>query len=96
MIQVGTYLNVADNSGARKVQCIGIYGGFQKRYAKLGSIILVTVKRLRSKRREFVKAKKGLLYKALIIRTKSPTCFNNTLYSFKENAVVILNNKNKY
>ena len=95
MIQRGSFLNVIDNSGARKVQCIGLYNGFKKKFANLGDIILITVKRLRSKRREFVKAKKGQIYKALIVRVKSNTKFKENCFFFKENAVVILNPKNK-
>jgi large subunit ribosomal protein L14 len=95
MIQRGTFLSVIDNSGARKVQCIGLYNGFKKRFANLGDTILITVKRLRAKRREFVKAKKGQIYKALIVRVKNQSNFKGNCFSFKENAVVILNQKNK-
>ncbi|MEY5042168.1 MAG: hypothetical protein RLZZ414_1727 [Bacteroidota bacterium] len=95
MIQIGTFVTVSDNSGARKAQCIGIYQGFQSRYANIGNIILISIKKLRSKRRDVSKVKKGQIYKALIIRTKSPTLSYNEKYSFKENSVVILNQKNK-
>lgn len=95
MIQIGSYLNVADNSGAKKVQCISLLGGFKQRYAVLGSKILVTVKKLRSKRREFVKAKKGSIYNALIVRVKAKFFLKGSYLSFKDNAVVILNQKGK-
>lgn len=95
MVQVGTLLTVTDNSGARKAQCIGIYNGFQRRYAGIGDIILVSIKRLRAKRRDVSKVKKGQIFKALIIRTKSLYLSYNSTYHFNDNAIVLLNQKNK-
>lgn len=97
MIQKGSCLSVIDNSGAKKVYCINVYGGFKKRYATIGDVILVVVKRLRKKRRLFTKVDKGALVKALIVRTKVLTkastsgrkCF------FFENSVVLLTKQNK-
>jgi large subunit ribosomal protein L14 len=71
MIQVGTKLNVIDNSGARKVQCLKIFGGNKRRYAFVGDKILVSVKRLRAKRRAFSRVKKGELHIAIVVRTKT-------------------------
>lgn len=96
MIQVGTYLNVLDNSGARLVFCIKVLSGYQRRYAKIGDIIIVSIKRLRSKRKLFSKVKKGEIYKALILKTRSKKNYkfgDNVL--FLENAVVLLNKQNK-
>jgi len=70
MIQVGTYLNVQDNSGARSVLCIKVLKGYRSRYAFIGDLILVSIKKLRTKRRLLSKVKKGEILKALIIRTK--------------------------
>ena len=95
MVQIGTRLIVSDNSGARKALCIGIYNGFQRSFARIGDIILVTIKRLRAKRRNLSKVKKGQIYKALIIRVKTFIKGYNTIYSFNENAVILLNQKNK-
>ena len=63
MIQVGTTLNVIDNSGAKKVYCIRIIKGSNKRYAYLGDSILVVVKTLRKKRRVLSKVKKGEIHR---------------------------------
>jgi len=95
MIQIGTHVIVSDNSGARKAMCIGLYNGFQSSFAGVGDTILVTVKRLRSKRRNLSKAKKGSIYKALIIRVKVIYKNYNSSYSFNENSIVLLNQKNK-
>jgi large subunit ribosomal protein L14 len=73
MIQQQTLLRVADNSGAKTAKCIKILGGYKKKYAKLGDIIVVTIKKLRNKSKFTAKVKKGEVYKALIIRTKINT-----------------------
>jgi len=96
MIQVGTYLNVADNSGARSVACIKVLKGYKQRYAVLGDLILVSVKSIRTKRRLSSKVKKGELFKALIIKTKlSNNFFFGDSLKFSENSVVLLNKNNK-
>ena len=66
MIQTETMLNIADNSGARKVLCIKVLGGSKKRYARIGDIIKVTVKDAIPRG----KVKKGDVYDALVVRTK--------------------------
>jgi len=58
MIQNGTYLNVQDNSGARSVMCIKVLKGYKSRYAYIGDLILVSIKKLRTKRRSLSKVKK--------------------------------------
>lgn len=96
MIQVGTILNVIDNSGAKKVSCIKISKGYKKRYAKIGDIVVVSVKSIRKKRKRFVKANKGEIYKALVVKTlKFKNSFSNYSIRFFENSVVLLNKKNK-
>jgi len=70
MIQQETILQVADNSGAKTVKCIKVLGGYQKKYATLGDIIVVSIQELRNKSRFTSKVTKGQLYKALVIRTK--------------------------
>ena len=70
MIQQQTILQVADNSGAKTVRCIKILGGYKKKYAKLGDLIIVSVQELRNKSKLTSKVKKGEVYKALVIRTK--------------------------
>ena len=70
MIQQQTILRVCDNSGAKDVKCIKVLGGYQKRFAQVGDIIVVCVLSLRAISKKTSKVKKGCLYKALIIRTK--------------------------
>jgi large subunit ribosomal protein L14 len=66
MIQQETILKVADNSGAKTVKCIKVLGGFKRKFAYLGDIIIVSIKTVKN----FSKVRKGEIYKALIIRTK--------------------------
>ena len=70
MIQQETILQVADNSGAKTVKCIKVLGGYKKKYAKLGDIVVVSIQKLRNKSKFTSKVKKGEIYKALILRTK--------------------------
>lgn len=70
MIRQKTILRVSDNSGAKKVKCIKVLGGFKRQYAKLGDIIVVTIIELRNKSKKTSKVKKKEIYKALIVRTK--------------------------
>jgi large subunit ribosomal protein L14 len=70
MIQQQTILKVADNSGAKTVQCIKVLGGFKKRYARIGDIIVVSVKQLRNKSKKTSKVIKGGVFHALVIKTK--------------------------
>ena len=65
MIQTETILNVADNSGAKKVLCIKVLGGSKKRYATIGDIIVVTVKEAIP----HAKVKKGEVMRAVVVRT---------------------------
>jgi large subunit ribosomal protein L14 len=95
MIQQGSYLEVIDNSGAKKVMCIKIINtGYKQRYARVGSLILISVKSTRSSK--ILKVKKGDMYKALIVRTKAKSF--SKVYNFKqnfENAAVLLNKQYK-
>ena len=90
MIQMQTNLDVADNSGARKVQCIKVLGGSQRRYASVGDIIVVSVKEAIPRGR----AKKGDVRKAVVVRTaKEVRREDGTAIRFDRNAAVILNNQ---
>jgi large subunit ribosomal protein L14 len=96
MIQQQTILKVSDNSGAKTVKCIKVLGGFKKEFAKIGDTIVVSIKNLRAKRRALTKVKKGSVYKALIIRTKTKEKqFNGDNFLFFENSAVILTPKKK-
>lgn len=92
MIQQKTLLKVSDNSGAKTVRCLKILGGFKKKYAKLGDIIVVSIQQLRNKSKKTSKVKKKEIYQALIIRTKTKFRKKNGYEKkFKENAVALLN-----
>ena len=87
MIQTETMLNVADNSGARKVLCIRVLGGTKKRYAGIGDVIVVTVKEAIP----HAKVKKGDVMRAVIVRTaKAMKRMDDTWVKFDENAAVML------
>ena len=90
MIQMQTTLNVADNSGAKRVQCIKVLGGSHRRYAGIGDIIKVSVKDAIPRG----KVKKGEVYNAVVVRTrKGVRRPDGSLVRFDGNAAVLLNNK---
>nr|YP_010516735.1 ribosomal protein L14 [Haslea karadagensis]UXN44278.1 ribosomal protein L14 [Haslea karadagensis]UXN44359.1 ribosomal protein L14 [Haslea karadagensis] len=97
MIQQQTILKAADNSGAKIVQCIKVLGGYKKKYAKLGDIIVVSVKQLRNRSKLTSKVKKGEVHKALVIRTNTKQQKKDGSYNFfnkkLSNAVVLINKK---
>ena len=87
MIQMQTNLGVADNSGARMVQCIKVLGGTRRRFASLGDLIVISVKEAIPKGR----VKKGEVHKAVIVRTvKSVGRSDGTSIRFDRNAVVLI------
>jgi large subunit ribosomal protein L14 len=88
MIQVQSMLEVADNSGARKVQCIKVLGGSKRRYAGIGDVIKITIKEAIPNSR----VKKGELFNALVVRTrKGVRRSDGSLIRFDRNAAVLLN-----
>ena len=88
MIQTQSYLEVADNSGARRVMCIKVLGGSKRRYARVGDLIKVTVKEAIPRG----KVKKGQVITAVVVRTKKGVRRpNGSLIKFDENAAVLLN-----
>jgi large subunit ribosomal protein L14 len=88
MIQMQTQLDVADNSGARKVQCIKVLGGSHRRYATVGDIIKVSVKEAIPR----AKVKKGDVLNAVVVRTrKGIRRPDGSLIRFDSNAAVMLN-----
>lgn len=88
MIQAQSYLDVADNSGARRVMCIKVLGGSHRRYAAVGDIIKVTVKEAIPRG----KVKKGQVMKAVVVRTKKGVRRQDgSLIKFDDNAAVLLN-----
>ena len=88
MIQTESYLDVADNSGARKVMCIKVLGGSHRRYASVGDIIKVTVKEAIPRG----KVKKGQVMSAVIVRTrKGIRRKDGSLIKFDDTAAALLN-----
>ena len=92
MIQMQTKLDVADNSGARKVQCLKVLGGSKRRYASIGDTIVVSVKETRSDSN----IKKGEVRRAVVVRTSKEVARpDGTYIRFDDNAAVIINNNNE-
>ncbi|WP_022670806.1 50S ribosomal protein L14 [Hippea alviniae] len=90
MIQPYSMLKVADNSGAKKIMCIKVLGGTRKRYARVGDIIVASVKEADPNGR----VKKGDVVKAVVVRTKKEFRRpDGTYIKFDENAAVLINNQ---
>ena len=90
MIQMQSSLEVADNSGAKRVECIKVLGGSHKRYAGIGDIIKVTIKEAAPRG----KVKKGDVLNAVVVRTaKGVRRQDGSLIRFDRNAAVLLNSK---
>ena len=88
MIQVQTELMVADNTGAKKIECIKVLGGSKRRYASIGDTIVVAVKEAIPKG----KVKKGTVHKAVIVRTrKELKRVDGSTIKFDSNAAVLIN-----
>lgn len=88
MIQAESYLDVADNSGARRVMCIKVLGGSKRRYARVGDVIKVTVKEAIPRG----KVKKGQVLNAVVVRTKKGVRRQDgSIIRFDDNAAVLLN-----
>jgi len=88
MIQAQTYLDIADNSGARRVMCIKVLGGSKRRYASVGDIIKVTVKEAIPRGR----VRKGQVLDAVVVRTKKGVRRpDGSIIRFDGNAAVLLN-----
>ncbi len=92
MIQMQTELDVADNSGAKRIECIKVLGGSKRRYAGVGDIIKITVKEAIPRGR----VKKGEVYFAVVVRTKTGVRrLDGSLIRFDSNAAVLLNAKHE-
>jgi large subunit ribosomal protein L14 len=88
MIQMRTMLEVADNSGAKKLQCIQVPGGTKARYARVGDVIVCSVKAAMPQ----AQIKKGDVVKAVIVRTRQDTSRpDGSIIRFDDNAAVIIN-----
>jgi large subunit ribosomal protein L14 len=90
MIQMQSVLEVADNSGARRLKCIKVLGGSKRRYANIGDIIKVSIKEAIPRS----KVKKGEVYSAVVVRTcKGVRRNDGSVIRFDSNAAVLLNNQ---
>ena len=90
MIQMQTNLDVADNSGARRVMCIKVLGGSKRKYASVGDIIVVSIKEAIPRGR----VKKGDVMKAVVVRTaKDIKRADGSVIRFDSNAAVLINNQ---
>ena len=88
MVQVQTMLNVADNSGAKKVMCVRVLGGTRRRYARVGDLIVVTIKSAIPNSQ----IKKGSVVRAVVVRTKKEYGRKDgTFIRFSDNAAVLVN-----
>jgi len=91
MIQVETNLEVADNSGARRVQCIKVIGGSKRKFASVGDVIVVSIKEAAPR----AKVKKGDVHRAVIVRTaKDINRPDGSTIRFDGNAAVLINKNN--
>ena len=90
MIQIQTELNVADNTGAKRVECIKVLGGSKRRYASVGDIIVISVKDAIPKG----KVKKGAVHKAVVVRTRKEI-YRDDGSQFDTNAVVLTDDKSE-
>jgi len=92
MIQTQTILNVADNSGVKKVLCIKVLGGSKKRYAYIGDIVICSVKETIATS----KITKGAIVKAVVVRTRKETRRKDGSYiRFDDNSVVLIEKNNE-
>ncbi|MFP6736728.1 MAG: 50S ribosomal protein L14 [Rhodospirillales bacterium] len=92
MIQMQTNLDVADNSGARRVQCIKVLGGSKRRFASVGDVIVVSVKEANPRGR----VKKGEMHRAVVVRTaKEIRRPDGSAIRFDSNAAVLINPQNE-
>ena len=92
MIQMQTMLNVADNSGAKKIYCIKVLGGTRRRYASIGDIIVVSVKEAIPNS----KVKKGDISRAVVVRTAKEVRRKDGSYiKFDDNSAVLLNQQSE-
>jgi len=94
MIQKGTNLKVIDNSGAKLIYCINTLKKNAFSYGKVGDIIIISIKKIRSRHQTNIK--RGMIFKSLIVQTKKITRrFNSLNIKFDQNSGIILNEKNE-
>lgn len=94
MIQYKTILNIIDNSGIQTAQCIRVLGGYKKKYAYIGDLILISIKNIKSKLYR-IKTDKKVVLKAIIVQTK----YNNSnktgiILKFRQNSAILIDKQN--
>ena len=96
MIQPQTLLKIIDNSGAKTARCIKVIGGSRKKFASIGDIIVVAVQQVRSRGKYKTKVKKGEVFRAVVVQTKSKVSrYDGHKINFDINAAVLLNKQEK-
>jgi large subunit ribosomal protein L14 len=96
MIQSQTIFRVSDNSGAKKVKCVKVLGGFRRKVASVGDVIVVSVRRVKQHKKKKIKIKEGEVCFGVIIRTKSRISRTNfSSVMCQENSLVLLNSSRK-
>ena len=96
MIQPESILRVTDNSGAKKVKCIKVLGGFRRKYANQADLIVVSIRRVKQHKKKKIKVKEGEVVHALVVRTTSKVFRRNqSQIRCQENSVVLMTPKNK-
>lgn len=92
MIQQQTILKVSDNSGAKTVKCIKVLGGFKKKYATIGDIIVVSIQQLRNTSKKTSKVLKGMVFRALVVKTKTKyKKKDGSILNLQNNSAILLN-----
>ena len=97
IIKEGTLLKISDNSGAKTAKCIKILGGYKKKSASIGDLIVVTVQKTRNKtnNNKSVKITKKDIFRAVIVKTKFSINKNTQIkFKFKENFIVLIDKQN--
>lgn len=96
MIQTQTVFRVCDNSGAKRVRCIKVLGGFQRKIASVGDVIVVSIRRVKQHKKKKIKVKEGEVCYGLVVRTKSSNKRKNfSSFSCQDNSVVLLTSARK-
>ena len=96
MIQSQTIFRVGDNSGARKMKCIKVLGGFRRRSAYVGDLVVGSIQNVKQHKKKKLKVKEGEVIQAVVTKTCYKTFRKNfSRFSSKENSVVLLLNKSK-
>lgn len=96
MIQSQTIFRVCDNSGAKKVKCIKVLGGFKRKFACVGDLVVGSIQYVKQHKKKKLRVKEGEVVRALIVKSCSKTARKNfSRFSCKENSVVLMMNSSK-